>query len=95
MLAEEGRLYLMDPVYSFGPEEDHEAVFEQLTPTQFPRVDASPAQGIHTDIRWESVTMDRVLEGLLTRAGFVIEEAIPAPSRTTAVYWCRKASSGA
>ncbi|HEY3285106.1 MAG TPA: hypothetical protein VGN26_22770 [Armatimonadota bacterium] len=93
LLKEGGKLYLMDVVYSFGPEEDHEAVFEQMMEKQFRQVDASFAQDIHTDICREYMTMDWVLEGLLTRAGFTIEEAVYAPTRTSAACWCRRAAT--
>ena len=70
MLKSRGKLYLKDVVFSFNPS-DHENYFDRLI-CDFPPALAS---GLETHIREEYSTLDWVMEGLITRAGFTIDTA--------------------
>ena len=91
MLRPGGRFYLSDMVYSFDLA-NHSEVLETAVRRAAERsgeqfADQQWARGF----REEFITQDWIMEGLLTRAGFVLEKA-DYPSRLSAVYLCRSPS---
>lgn len=85
-----GILRLRDLVYSFDPAEAA-TVFEAWLANAV----ADPARGwtraeLETHIREEYSTYSWLLEPMLARAGFTIQEAAHAGSRTYSVYTCVK-----
>jgi putative AdoMet-dependent methyltransferase len=88
MLRAGGRLHLMDTVYSF-PVEEHAAFIAAKVAWFSQQVDAEFGDEVATAFREEYSTLDWVMEGLLRRAGFVIERA-NYPDPMLANYLCRK-----
>ncbi|HOF87890.1 MAG TPA: class I SAM-dependent methyltransferase [Armatimonadota bacterium] len=89
MLRDDGLCYLMDTVYSFPPPDY--ARFMAETVARFARNAGEEfGQEVATAFREEFSTCDWIMEGVLTRAGFVIERA-EYPDGMLARYWCRKA----
>lgn len=88
MLGTGGLFYLSDVVYSFDPG-DYVAVFEQAVSWFADTVNASMAEDAARHYRDEHSTCDWIMEGLLTRAGFSIEQAL-YPNNMRGQYWCRK-----
>lgn len=89
MLKDDGRFYLMDTVYSFDPRE-HARVLDEKVAWFTDRVDASFGKDVASSFSDEFGTYNWIMEGLLTRAGFVIEQAL-YPDVMLARYLCRKA----
>lgn len=88
MLKEGGLFYLMDVVYSFPPEQYADFLAQNVkwfTET----VDESFGAEAAAHYREEFSTCDWIMEGLLTRAGFTLEQAL-YPNAMTARYFCRK-----
>ncbi|MHB0935976.1 MAG: class I SAM-dependent methyltransferase [Armatimonadota bacterium] len=88
MLKDDGRFCLMDSVYSFDPS-GHARLFEEKAAWFDAQVDASFARDVATSYRDEFGTYDWIMEGLLSRAGFVIEQA-QYPDVMWARYLCTK-----
>lgn len=89
MLKSGGLLYLRDTVFSFEPAEYRERIDAWIK-----RVAKEPGTGFvaadfETHVRDEYSTFGWILEGMLTRAGFLIETAT-YPSAEYAEYICRK-----
>lgn len=91
MLGEGGRFYLMDTVYSFDPTE-YGAFFDEKTAWATQHVSADFGREVEIAVRDEFSTCDWIMEGLLTRAGFAIEQA-QYPDGMIARYWCRKGTT--
>ncbi|MBI3948109.1 MAG: class I SAM-dependent methyltransferase [Armatimonadetes bacterium] len=91
MLRDGGVFYLMDTVYSFDPAEH--ARFIDAKVEWFARaVDAEFGEEVETAFREECSTFDWVMEGLLARAGFLVERA-DYTDGMLARYVCRKGSA--
>jgi len=88
MLKADGRFYLMDSVYSFDPQ-DHAQIFTEKVAWFDAQVNASFASDVETSFSDEFGTFDWIMEGMLARAGFVIEQA-QYPDVTLARYFCTK-----
>ena len=89
MLKEGGAFYLMDTVYSFDPA-GYERFMAEKVAWFTERVDTEFGAEVATAFRDEFSTLDWVMEGLLSRAGFAIERA-EHPDGMLACYFCRKA----
>jgi len=88
MLKDDGRFYLMDSIYSFDPR-DHARILDEKVAWFDAQVDASFARDVETSFRDEFGTYDWIMEGLLERARFMIEQAC-YPDVTLARYFCTK-----
>jgi putative AdoMet-dependent methyltransferase len=88
MLIDGGKFYLMDTVYSFKPE-DHESFFNNWLEMIKETAGEDIAQDTEIAIREEFTTIDWIMEGLLSKAGFQIEKA-EYPTECLAVYVCIK-----
>jgi len=88
MLKAGGRLYLFDTVF---PAEiaDYEVRFDEWVQSIVRNVDADFASEVETHIRDEYSTCDWIMEGLLRRAGFLIDSA-QYTDRFCATYICTK-----
>jgi putative AdoMet-dependent methyltransferase len=89
MLKPGGILYLRDTIFSFEPAAYREHIDAWIT-----RMAKEPGTGFvaadfETHVRDEYSTFGWILEGMLTRIGFTIEEAT-YPSTEYAEYVCRK-----
>ena len=88
MIKTGGRLYLMDVVFSFAPEELHEHIdgwidgFVKTVGEEF-------REEIVTHVRDEFSTFDWVMEGILERAGFRID-SITVSDAFTSTYLCTR-----
>ncbi|MBN1120770.1 MAG: methyltransferase domain-containing protein [Anaerolineae bacterium] len=88
MLKPGGRLYLMDVIFSFKPEELHEQV-EGWIDGFVKTVGEEFREEVVTHVRDEFSTFDWVMEGFLERAGFRID-SITASDTFTSTYLCTK-----
>lgn len=88
MLKPDGKLFLSDVVFQFDP--DYEKNTEILLNKISKDLGTEFAEETKIHIRDEYSTFDWILEGLITRAGFVIEKANTEDSLITE-YLCRKA----
>jgi SAM-dependent methyltransferase len=91
LLRPAGVLRLRDLVYAFEPADADTVIESWLS-----RATRTPEEGwtreeLETHVREEHSTYDWLLRSLLARAGFRIEEASHAPSRTYAAYTCVRA----
>jgi ubiquinone/menaquinone biosynthesis C-methylase UbiE len=89
MLKPDGILYLRDTIFSFEP-----ATYREHIDAWIMRMAKEPGTGFvaadfETHVRDEYSTFGWILEGMLTRTGFTIEEAT-YPSTEYAEYVCRK-----
>ncbi len=87
MLKDGGKFYLKDVVFSFDPD-NYQSFFSELVRS----VPAALADGFRTHIREEYSTFDWIMEGLLKRAGFVIDE-VEYRHRFMAHYLCSKVAT--
>ncbi len=88
LLREGGTLYLSDAVYSFSPdnyEQEFQRILRNLERAGGPDLAADAAR----DFREEFMTLDWIMEVLLLRAGFVIDEA-SYEGGVAATYRCLK-----
>jgi len=90
MLRRGGVLLLRDLVYSFAPERADQVFRAWLG--QAPRIadDGWTREELETHIRTEFSTFNWLLEPMLERASFAIEDAVHAPSQVFSKYVCRK-----
>jgi len=88
MLKDDGRFYLMDTVYSFDPR-DHARLIDEKVAWFDAQVNASFAREVELSFSDEFGTYDWIMEGLLARAGFVIEQAL-YPDVMLGRYLCTK-----
>ena len=88
MLKEGGRLYLQDVVFSFAAGE-HAQVFDQKVTWFESQVNGDFAREVAVTFSDEYGTYDWIMEGLLARAGFAIEQAL-YPDVMLARYLCTK-----
>jgi ubiquinone/menaquinone biosynthesis C-methylase UbiE len=91
MLKEGGRFYLQDVVYSFT-EGEHARVFDEKVAWFNAQVNGDFAREVEITFSDEYGTYDWIMEGLLARAGFAIEDAL-FPDEMTARYLCTKLRS--
>jgi putative AdoMet-dependent methyltransferase len=92
LLKQGGIFYLRDTVFSFHP-----SVYEARINAWIERVAKPPGQGwtmqdFETHVREEYTTFGWILEGMLTQAGFAIEQA-NYPTSEYAEYLCKKRGS--
>lgn len=88
MLRQGGIFYLMDTVYSF-PVEEHARFFDGKVEWFRRQAGEEFAAEVETAVREEFTTLDWVMEGILTRAGLIIERA-HTPDGMLARYFCRR-----
>jgi putative AdoMet-dependent methyltransferase len=88
LLTEGGRFYLRDTVYSFAIDHYQEFFDQWLSETKVLHGDEL-ARDIETAIREEYSTCNWIMEGLLTRAGFIIEH-VEYTHGFLAQYVCKK-----
>jgi len=88
MLKDDGRFYLIDTVYSFDPS-DHARILDEKVAWFGNQVDAAFAHDVELSFSDEFGTYDWIMEGLLARTGFVIEQAL-YPDVMLARYLCTK-----
>jgi ubiquinone/menaquinone biosynthesis C-methylase UbiE len=89
MLKHDGILYLRDTVFSFEPAAYREHIDAWITRMAKEPETGFVAADFETHVRDEYSTFGWILEGMLTRTGFTIEEAT-YPSTEYAEYVCRK-----
>ena len=88
MLTKGGKFYLRDVVYSFNG--DHNEFFKNWINGVKGAAGEAMAKDLATSIKEEYYTSDWIMEGLLQRAGFIIEKA-EYKDGFMAVYLCSKA----
>jgi cyclopropane fatty-acyl-phospholipid synthase-like methyltransferase len=88
MLCEDGLFYLMDTVYSFPPEQ-YADVISGIVARITEQAGTAFGDEVAMAFREEFSTCDWIMEGLLARAGFVIER-YEYRDAILARYWCRK-----
>ena len=88
MLRDDGLFYLMDTVYSFKTEH-YKSFFDDKMTALSQQLSREFTLEVAQAIREENSTLDWIMEGLLTRAGFAIEKS-EYPEGMLARYWCRK-----
>jgi ubiquinone/menaquinone biosynthesis C-methylase UbiE len=88
MLKPGGIFYLFDIVFHFPPEEYEEKINGLIS--HFAKI-AGPKfrEEVETHIRDEYSTFNWIMEGMLERAGFVIDKVV-APDGMLTEYFCRK-----
>ena len=74
MLRDGGTLYLRDTVYSFNID-DHQQFFDRWISETRALAGEELAQDVETAVREEFSTCDWIMEELLKRAGFIIQQA--------------------
>ncbi len=92
MLKVGGVLYLEDVVYSFAPNDYRSSIDGWIAQTAKPAGEGFTVSDYETHVREEYSTFGWILEGMLTRAGFAIEQAdyrTPEYSQ----YVCRKSET--
>jgi len=90
MLRRGGVLLLRDLVYSFSPERADQVFRAWLAQAPPSPDDGWTREELETHIRTEFSTFNWLLEPMLERAGFAIEEAVHAPSQVFSKYVSRK-----
>jgi SAM-dependent methyltransferase len=90
MLKPSGVFRLHDLVYSFEPRESTEAIEAWLAGAADLPEDGWTRSELDTHVREEHSTFSWLLEPLLERAGFEIQQAMHRPSRTYSAYTCVK-----
>jgi putative AdoMet-dependent methyltransferase len=88
MLKEGGKFYLRDTVYSFDTD-NHKIFFDNLINGIKHVAGVELANDMEIAIKEEYTTLDWIMEGLLTRAGFSIDE-VDYSDGFMAVYVCTK-----
>jgi SAM-dependent methyltransferase len=88
MLRPGGRLYLFDVVFSFCVDEAEQALDAWLGGIRAAAGDEMADEAV-VHVRDEYSTFEWVLDGMLERAGFGIEEKIPGMANSIG-YLCRK-----
>lgn len=88
MLTEGGTLYLRDTVYSFNIDQ-YNQFFEQWISGTRALVGEELAKDVETAVRDEFSTCDWIMEGLLKRAGFTIQQ-VQYDQGFLALYVCKK-----
>jgi len=91
MLKDGGRLYLQDVVFPSGVE-DYDEFFNRIIDRLEVDVGANIAEETRIHIKEEYSTFDWIMEGLLTKAGFTIDEA-SYDNGFLATYVCTKEKS--
>ena len=92
MLKAGGVLYLRDAVFSFNPSEYPSCIDAWIDRVAKPVGEGFTVSDFETHVREEYTTFGWIIEGMLTRAGFEIEQAdYPAPEY--AQYVCRKSKT--
>jgi putative AdoMet-dependent methyltransferase len=89
MLKAGGVLYLRDVVFSFDPSEYRLGIDAWIARMAKPAGEGFTARDFETHIREEYSTFTWIIQGMLTRAGFEIEQA-DYPTPEYAQYVCRK-----
>ena len=90
ILKEGGKLYIMDAVYSFDHKE-YENFFQGYLEKVAKSCDETSIENITTHIKDEYSTMNWIMEGMLKRAGFIVENA-DYKNGFIATYLCTKRS---
>jgi len=88
MLKEGGKFYLMDAVYSFQTE-NYQNFFQNLLTEMAKTNDGKPPRDVIRHIKEEHSTMNWILEGMLARAGFEIND-IDYKNGFISTYLCTK-----
>ncbi len=86
-----GRLYVSDAVWSFPPQNWQSAIPEWIDRMGMPEGSGFTRTDFETHVREEFSTFDWMLEGMLRRAGFVIE-SVAKTTPWSAAYWCSATS---
>ena len=89
MLRPEGRLWLFDVVFPFSVRE-HKAVFDHWMSSAEATLSEEFAEEIATHIRDEYSTCDWILEEMLVRAGFAIDEQRTLETGLGTTYICTR-----
>ncbi|MBB6017640.1 class I SAM-dependent methyltransferase [Deinococcus radiopugnans] len=84
-----GVLRLLDLVYSFSPAQTEERFAAWLGHAEKSTLGGYPCAELETHIREEHSTFTWLLEPMLERSGFQIEQATSSPSGIFAAYVCR------
>lgn len=92
MLKPRGVLYLRDVVFSFNPSDYRSCIDNWMTRMAKPADEGFTLGDYETHVRDEYSTFGWIIEGMLTRAGFEIEQA-DYPTSESAQYLCRKSKS--
>jgi hypothetical protein len=75
MLKAGGVLYLRDAVFSFNPSEYRSCIDAWIDRVAKPAGEGFTVSDFETHVREEYTTFGWIIEGMLTRAGFEIEQA--------------------
>ena len=92
MLAEGGKLCLRDVVFSFDPAE-HEKFLDDFISKAEEKAGPNFARSISDHVKKEYSTMDWIMQGLIERAGFEIQQARKSHG-FFALYLCEKGEAG-
>jgi len=92
MLKPGGRMYLFDVVFRFAPGE-HGTVLDEWVSSMETNLGKEFAEETVTHIRDEYSTYDWILEGMLERSGFSIDEKRILDGMPGTTYLCTKGSS--
>jgi SAM-dependent methyltransferase len=90
MLRRGGTLLLRDLVYSFAPRRADQVFGAWLAQASRTADEGWTRDELETHIRTEFSTFNWLLEPMLERAGFAIEDVSHAPSQVFSKYVCRK-----
>lgn len=90
MLKPDGLFYLADLIYTFPPD-DYEKAINEMIGNFTVKTEQDMSLELVTHIKEEFSTFDWLMEPILERAGFVIEEKIEA-EEIRLEYICRKVS---
>lgn len=89
LLKTGGKLYLRDVIYSFDIDNAHQAIEAWFDDKASDTGDGFSRTEYEAHVREEFSTFNWIIEGLLARAGFAIEESNDT-APTYATYLCRK-----
>ena len=92
MLKPGGKLCIADVIYSFAPadyQREHDAFVERMQATVSPEF----MKNVELDLRREFMTTNWIIEGMLARAGFCLEQ-LRKMDNFFSVYLCSKVGSG-
>ncbi len=87
MLKKDGILYLFDIVFHFSPSNYKEEINNLIS--QYDKFGDELKKEVEIHIKEEFSTFNWIMEGMLSRAGFVIEK-LNIPDSMQAEYFCRK-----
>jgi putative AdoMet-dependent methyltransferase len=93
MLKPGGRFYLFDVVFAAGQPDEHARRFDGWIESFANTVGPEFGAEVETHIRDEYSTYDWVMEGMLTRAGFQIDNALYSGG-VSATYLCTRLAAG-